>query len=100
MRKAFLRTPVEFSRISFRFNLRRKHPILNRIRAHTGVDYAAPVGTPVKSTAKGKVIKRNGKADMGKQLVIQHGNKYSTLYAHLSSFKRNISRKSTLSKVK
>ena len=91
MRKAFLRTPVEFSRISSRFNLRRKHPILNRIRAHTGVDYAAPVGTPVKSTAKGKVIKRNWEGGYGKTVVIQHGNKYSTLYAHLSRFKKGIS---------
>ncbi len=91
MRKAFLRTPVDFTRISSRFNLRRKHPILNRIRAHTGVDYAAPVGTPVKSTAKGKVIRRKWDGGYGKTVVIQHGNKYSTLYAHLSSFKRGIS---------
>tara|TARA_A100001011_G_C14307441_1_gene843839 strand:- start:626 stop:1951 length:1326 start_codon:yes stop_codon:yes gene_type:complete len=91
MRKAFLRTPVDFTRISSRFNLRRKHPILNRIRAHTGVDYAAPVGTPVKSTAKGKVIKRKWDGGYGKTVVIQHGNKYSTLYAHLSSFKRGVS---------
>lgn len=90
MRKAFLRTPVDFTRISSRFNLRRKHPILNRIRAHTGVDYAAPVGTPVKSTAKGKVIKRKWNGGYGKTIVIQHGNKYSTLYAHLSSFKKGI----------
>ncbi len=91
MRKAFLRTPVDFTRISSRFNLRRKHPILNRIRAHTGVDYAAPVGTPVKSTAKGKVVKRKWNGGYGKTIVIQHGNKYSTLYAHLSSFKKGVS---------
>ncbi len=91
MRKAFLRTPVDFTRISSRFNLRRKHPILNRIRAHNGVDYAAPVGTPVKSTAKGKVIKRKWNGGYGKTVVIQHGNRYSTLYAHLSKFKKGIS---------
>lgn len=91
MRKAFLRTPVDFTRISSRFNLRRKHPVLNRIRAHKGVDYAAPVGTPVKSTAKGKVIKRKWNGGYGKTIVVQHRNKYSTLYAHLSSFKQGIS---------
>ena len=58
MRKAFLRTPVEFSRISSGFSLGRKHPILNRIRAHKGVDYAAATGTPIKSTSNGKIIFR------------------------------------------
>ena len=92
MRKAFLRTPVKFSRISSRFSLGRRHPILNRIRAHKGVDYAAPIGTPVKTTGDGKVIFAGRKGGYGNVLIIQHGGKYSTLYAHLSRFKRGIRR--------
>ncbi len=92
MRKAFLRTPVKFSRISSRFSLGRRHPILNRIRAHKGVDYAAPIGTPVKTTGNGKVIFAGRKGGYGNVLIIQHGGKYSTLYAHLSRFKRGIKR--------
>ena len=92
MRKAFLRTPVNFTRISSRFNLRRKHPILNTIRAHRGVDYAAPSGTPVRATAEGRVkfIGRDG--GYGKTIVMQHGEVYSTLYAHLSRYARGIKR--------
>jgi len=87
MRKAFLRTPVEFSRVSSRFNLKRKHPVLNRIRAHKGVDYAAPTGTPVKSTSNGKIIFRGKKGGYGNTIIVKHGTKYSTLYAHLSKFR-------------
>ncbi len=88
MRKAFLRTPVAFTRISSRFSTGRKHPILNRIRAHKGVDYAAPRGTPVKATGSGKVVFRGRKGGYGNTLVIQHGSSYSTLYAHLNKFAR------------
>jgi murein DD-endopeptidase MepM/ murein hydrolase activator NlpD len=90
MRKAFLRTPVNYSRISSYFNLRRKHPILNRIRAHTGVDYAAPTGTPIKAAGDGKVAFVGRKGGYGKAIVLQHGVKYSTLYGHLSRFKRGL----------
>ena len=90
MRKAFLRTPVAFSRISSRFNLKRKHPILNRIRAHKGVDYAAPRGTPVKATGDGKVIMRRVNGGYGKTIIIQHGSRYSTLYGHLNGYARGI----------
>jgi len=90
MRKAFLRTPVAFSRISSRFSLGRKHPILNRIRAHKGVDYAAPRGTPIKATGSGKVIHKGRKGGYGKVVEIRHANKYRTLYAHLSSYNRKI----------
>jgi murein DD-endopeptidase MepM/ murein hydrolase activator NlpD len=92
MRKAFLRTPVDFTRISSRFNLRRKHPILNTIRAHRGVDYAAPSGTPVRATADGRIksIGRNG--GYGKTIEMQHGETYSTLYAHLSRYARGMKR--------
>ena len=87
MRKAFLRTPVEFSRISSGFSLGRKHPILNRIRAHKGVDYAAATGTPIKATSNGKIIHRGKKGGYGNTIIIQHGTKYSTLYAHMSKFR-------------
>jgi len=90
MRKAFLRTPVEFSRISSGFSLGRKHPILNRIRAHKGVDYAASTGTPIKSTSNGKIIFRGIKGGYGNTIIIQHGSKYSTLYAHMSKFRSGL----------
>ncbi len=90
MRKAFLRTPVAFARISSHFNLRRKHPILHTIRAHKGVDYAAPRGTPIRAAGDGRVTFAGRKGGYGKTLVIQHGESYSTLYAHVQSFKRGI----------
>lgn len=90
MRKAFLRSPVEFSRISSRFSTNRKHPVLNRIRAHKGVDYAAPRGTPIKSTGDGKIIHIGNKGGYGKTIILRHGTQYSTLYAHMSGFKRGL----------
>lgn len=90
LRSTFLRTPIEFARVSSRFNLKRKHPVLNRIRAHKGVDYAALTGTPIRATADGKVIFRGTKGGYGNTVVVQHGNKYTTLYAHLSNFKRGV----------
>lgn len=90
MRKAFLRTPVNFSRISSVFSLARRHPILNKIRAHKGVDYAAPIGTPVKSTADGIVSHAGTNGGYGKEIVLRHGEKYSTAYGHLSRFASGI----------
>ena len=90
MRKAFLRTPVDFSRISSRFNLRRRHPVLNKIRAHKGVDYAASTGTPIKATGEGKVIHKGTKGGYGRTVIIQHGSRYSTRYAHMSKYARGI----------
>ena len=90
MRKAFLRTPVNFSRISSRFNLRRKHPVLNKIRAHKGVDYAAPPGTVIKAAGDGIVKLAGKKGGYGKVVILKHGEKYSTLYGHMSSFARGI----------
>ncbi len=90
MRKAFLRTPVEFSRISSRFNLKRKHPVLNKIRAHKGVDYAAPPGTPIRATGDGKIVHRGTKGGYGRTIIIQHGSRYSSLYAHMRSYARGI----------
>jgi murein DD-endopeptidase MepM/ murein hydrolase activator NlpD len=90
MRKAFLRTPVNFTRISSRFSLGRKHPILNKIRAHKGVDYAAPTGTPVRATGDGKVIFRGWNGGYGKVVMLKHGSKYTTVYGHLSRFARAV----------
>lgn len=86
MRKAFLRTPVDFARISSHFNLRRRHPVLNRIRAHKGVDYAAPSGTPIKATGDGKIVFRGRKGGYGNVVILKHGTRYSTLYGHMSRF--------------
>jgi len=90
MRKAFLRTPVDFTRISSRFNLSRKHPILHKIRAHRGVDYAASRGTPIKAAGDGKVIFAGRKGGYGRVLILQHGTSYTTLYAHLKAFRRGV----------
>lgn len=90
MRKAFLSAPLDFLRISSGFDTHRKHPILNRIRAHKGIDYAARTGTPVKSAGDGKVAFIGNKGGYGQVLIIEHGEHYETLYAHLSDFKRGI----------
>ncbi|WP_415845654.1 peptidoglycan DD-metalloendopeptidase family protein [Stutzerimonas zhaodongensis] len=90
MRKAFIRTPVDFARISSRFSNGRKHPILNKIRAHKGVDYAAPHGTPIKSAGDGKVLLAGRKGGYGNTVVIQHGNRYRTLYAHMQGFAKGV----------
>ncbi len=92
MKKAFLRSPVDFTRISSRFSLGRKHPILNKIRAHRGVDYAAPSGTPIKAAGHGKVIFAGVKGGYGNVVIVQHAGKYKTLYAHLKNFRRGIRR--------
>lgn len=85
MRKAFLRTPVEFSRISSRFGSRR-HPISNQLRNHNGVDYAARRGTPVQATGNGRIVSRGRNGGYGNMVVISHAGRYSTAYAHLSRF--------------
>ena len=90
MRKAFLRNPVDFVRISSNFNLSRKHPILNTIRAHKGTDYAAPNGTPVVATSDGRVTWAARNGSFGKLVVIQHGDQFETKYAHLSSYASGI----------
>lgn len=88
MRKAFLRSPVDFRRISSRFTRERYHPVLGKKRPHRGVDYAAATGTPIKASGDGKIIFRGTKGGYGSTVVLQHGTQYTTLYAHLSSFKR------------
>ena len=84
MRKAFLRTPLDIFRISSGFNLRRKHPIHKKIKAHRGVDYAAPRGTPVYSAGDGKVIAAGYSKANGNYVFVQHGQTYTTKYLHLN----------------
>ena len=86
MRKAFLRTPVDFRRISSRFG-KRHHPVLKTRKMHKGVDYAAKRGTPIKAAGDGKIIFRGRKGGYGRVIIIQHGGRYSTLYAHMNGFK-------------
>ena len=90
MRKAFIRTPVDFARISSRFSTGRKHPILNKIRAHKGVDYAAPRGTPIKAAGDGKIALAGRNGGYGNTVIIQHGQRYRTLYAHMQGFAKGI----------
>jgi len=90
MRKAFNRTPVHFSRISSKFNPNRKHPILKTNRPHQGVDYAAAIGTPILATGDGKVDFVGNKGGYGRTVILSHGGKYTTLYAHMSKFKKGI----------
>jgi len=96
MRKAFLRTPVKFSRISSRFSKKRWHPILKKWRAHKGIDYAAAHGTPVLATSNGKISFKGNKGGYGKVIFIQHGQKYMTVYGHLSSYAKGIRKGKTV----
>jgi murein DD-endopeptidase MepM/ murein hydrolase activator NlpD len=86
MQKAFLRAPLEFRRISSRFSTARFHPILNTIRAHQGVDYAAPTGTPVYAAGAGHLRFRGQKGGYGNLIEIDHGGGIVTVYGHLSRF--------------
>jgi murein DD-endopeptidase MepM/ murein hydrolase activator NlpD len=90
LRKAFLRTPVEFSRISSRFASARRHPILGTVRRHQGVDYAAPRGTPIRSAGSGKIAFRGWKAGYGNCIIVQHANSITTLYGHMSGYARGV----------
>jgi len=90
MRKAFRRAPLDFTRVSSGFSLHRKHPILNTIRAHKGVDYAAPIGTPVHAAGDGRVIYAGVMGGYGNVVQIQHGNNIVTVYGHLSRFAKGL----------
>jgi murein DD-endopeptidase MepM/ murein hydrolase activator NlpD len=86
MRKAFLRAPVDFSRVSSGFNPHRLHPILQTIRGHMGTDYAAPTGTPVHASGDGRVSFAGHRGGYGNAIVLTHTNSIATLYGHLSRF--------------
>jgi len=92
LRKEFLRTPLRFSRITSRFSLHRYHPVLHRRMPHYGVDYGAPVGTPVHVTADGVVRFVGRKGGAGKMITVRHTNGYETSYLHLSRYARGIHR--------
>jgi murein DD-endopeptidase MepM/ murein hydrolase activator NlpD len=91
MRRQFLRAPLDFTRISSNFNPKRRHPIMNMIRAHKGVDYAAPTGTIIKAAGDGRVSFVGTKGGYGRAVIIEHGGGISTLYGHMSRFARGIS---------
>jgi hypothetical protein len=86
LRKAFLKAPLKFSRISSRFSSSRMHPILRIRRPHFGVDYAAPIGTPVQAIGDGKVISATNENGSGRIVRIVHNSVYTTAYLHLSRF--------------
>ena len=90
VRKAFLKSPLNYRRISSRFSYRRFHPILKIFRPHLGVDYAAPAGTPIVSSADGVVISAGWKGGLGKAVEIRHANGFVTSYGHLSAIARGI----------
>ena len=90
LRKAFLKAPLRFTRISSRFSRARNHPILGGLRPHFGVDYAAPSGTPVWAVAEGAVLSCGWGAGFGKQVILRHPNGYMTCYGHLSRYSPGI----------
>ncbi|MGO8756251.1 MAG: peptidoglycan DD-metalloendopeptidase family protein [Gallionellaceae bacterium] len=92
MHKAFLRSPVEFSRISSGFSSARFHPILQKWRSHKGVDYAAPIGTKVKVTADGTVSYVGQQTGYGNVIMVEHQRRYTTVYGHLSRFANGLHR--------
>ena len=91
VRRSFLLKPLEFRRISSAFNPNRRHPVLNTVRAHRGVDYAADAGTPIMATANGVVIRRGPNGGLGNAVEIQHANGFVTRYGHMSGFARGLS---------
>ncbi len=90
VRRMFLRSPLRYTRISSRFSRRRFHPVLKRYRPHLGIDYAAPIGTPVRSVADGTVAWVGRKGENGKMVKIRHNRLYTTYYLHLSRYARRI----------
>ena len=92
LEKAFLRAPLDFAYVSSHFNPNRRHPILNTIRAHNGVDYAARRGTPIRATGEGVIQSAGWKSGYGRTIIIRHGGEITTLYAHLEKYHPTISK--------
>ncbi len=90
LKKAFLKAPLQFKRISSKFTYKRFHPVYKRYRAHTGVDYAAPAGTPVMSIGDGVVLSMGWAGDGGKTVKIRHNSVYTTAYLHLSRYAKGL----------
>src|SRR3989339_213377 len=92
LKRAFLKAPLQYARISSFFSRRRFHPVLRYFRPHLGIDYAAPSGTPVSSVADGTVTFAGRKGGFGNYLAIRHTNGYSSYYGHLKGFKKGVRR--------
>lgn len=90
LRKAFLKAPLNFKRISSHFTYARKHPIFGVVRPHTGVDYAAPAGTPVVTIGDGTVVEKGYKGGGGNTVKIRHNSVYTTAYLHLSKYGKGV----------
>ncbi|MBR1809365.1 MAG: peptidoglycan DD-metalloendopeptidase family protein [Paludibacteraceae bacterium] len=90
LRKAFLKAPLNYKRISSTFTYARKHPIYKTVRPHTGVDYAAPMGTPVVALGDGTVIEKGYKGGGGNTVKIRHNSTYTTAYLHLSKYGKGV----------
>lgn len=90
LRKAFLKAPLNYKRISSKFTYARKHPVYKVVRPHTGVDYAAPAGTPVVAIGDGVVIEKGYKGGGGNSVKIRHNSTYTTAYLHLSKYGKDI----------
>lgn len=86
LKKAFLKAPVDYVRITSKFNPRRFHPVLKKWRSHRGVDYGGPLNTPIRATGNGKIISRGWGNGYGRYIKIQHAGKYMTVYGHLNKF--------------
>lgn len=87
---SFLRSPIKFARVTSKFSKKRFHPIQKKWKAHKGVDYGAPMKTPILATGDGVVTLAGSKKGYGKTVVIKHGHKYQTLYAHMNSYAKGI----------
>jgi murein DD-endopeptidase MepM/ murein hydrolase activator NlpD len=88
LKKMFLRTPLKFGKMTSGYSIRRFHPIHKRYKAHTGIDYGAPMGTPIFATANGKVTFSGRKGGYGKLIIVKHPNGYQTYYGHCSKLKK------------
>lgn len=96
LQKAFLRNPIDFARVSSTFSNQRVHPIFKKVRAHKGTDYAAQIGTPIKTTGDGVVEFIGTQNGYGNVIVVDHGRGYSTLYAHMKGFKKGLKKGSKI----
>lgn len=96
LQKAFLKAPLSYSRISSGFSRKRLHPIFKEYRPHTGVDYAAPIGTPIKTVGDGTITRMGYNKGMGKFIMINHPNGFTTHYYHMSRFARGMKRNKAL----
>ena len=90
LKREFLRSPLQYTRVSSGFQTRRYHPVLHRFKKHLAIDYAAPVGTPVWTVADGKVVFRKRRGPSGNLVTVRHANGYTSQYAHLHRFSKNL----------